>query len=313
MAGLDFETTSTDSSSVIPFISQTNNIQLKINTSKEVILDVLGVTPNAAVEIPNFTGSIDLFEVLSPTQLKLVITTNNTKGVYDIVINNAGVKNTLWENNGVGLFIVKEFTWMDFSTNGESITHGNAAGNDIRYKSGMTLKRDAAGMWFEGVSIWSCWMKVEKLAWNRGENKTYQMILTSSNTRMVGFAGDDTNEGSGSQQYWEAEVNVHFDNSNNIWGLYGKTLSNSHWNQSASKSYSSGDVLKLKFENDGQEGSVLRIYKLPSADPSDWDDESNLFHSITIPATANHDSDRIMPFAIPNSGNSGRFIAAKVG
>lgn len=210
--------------------------------------------------------------------------------------------------------IILSSVWIDLRLNGDTFTDGNGAGNDIRYKSGMSMTRDVDGMYFNGANPWSSWVKFESLAWTRGENKTLQWIFTRpSSSMMIGIGSDATDENS-SKQYRQAECEAYFSNSNTLYGLYGNNgIIGNSVSQQVNTSISGGSgVFKIKFTNDSTINSgVFSIYELPSADENDWGDESNLINSFTN-TLIGADELNIMPFIIPRNGGSQRFIALKI-
>lgn len=303
----------TNYSNPIPFISSGAN---SMNPSTTVNMTISGenFTPTTTVSIPGFDGTINSTTVNSSSELVVNITAGTTETTYDIVVSNGGVLNTIWTGNGENLLTVATSTWKDLRLGGDTFTDGNGAGNDIRYRSGMGLTRDANGMYFTGSNPWGSWVKFESLGWTRGTNKILQWIFTNpTSSMMIGIGSDATNETS-SAQYGQAEVEVYFQNSTTMYGLYGNNGSpGSIGNQSNSTTIPSGAVFKIKFTNDGTAGSsVVTLYRIPSASPADWDDESTVLKTFTVGGSLNPNETNIMPFIIPRSGGSQRFIAVKV-
>lgn len=129
---------------------------------------------------------------------------------------------------------------------------------------------------------------------------------------MIGIGSDATNESS-SSQWAEAEVQAYFSGTTSFWGLYGNNgTPGSFGNQANGVSIAAGSTFKIKFEDDGDAGDRFTLYQLPSASSSDWDDESNVLSTFLIGGTLNPDETNIMPFIIPRSGGSQRFIAVRV-
>ncbi len=305
----------------IPYITDSFKKVRAPNTTSIVTINGENFTPNTTVSIinPTFTGTINSVNVLNPKKIELNITTGATLATHDIVISNNGVLNTQWPGNGTGLFKVQVSNWIDLRAGGTTLTAGNASGNDIRYRSGMSIHRDAGGMYFTGASIWSSWVKFESLVWSRGSNKTLEWIFSqpnsSSSSMMIGIGSTATNEAS-SAQYAQGEVQVYFNTATSMWGLYGNNGTiGSAGNQSASTSLSScaSGILKARFTNDGTAGSgIFTLYCLPSTNPAVWDDTSNILTSFTIGGSLNPSQSNIMPFIIPQNGGTQRFIAVKV-
>jgi hypothetical protein len=305
----------TNTSNPIPFITTEFKQTLSPSTTQTITIEGKNFTPSTTVSITNpiFTGTIDDINIISPTKMEVTITTDTTEDVYDIVLSNNGVVNTSWTSNGTDLLEVKTSTWIDLRSGGDSFTSGNAAGNDIRYQSAMTLNRDTSGMYFTGTNPWSSWVKFESMRWNRGTNKTLQWIFSSPDSNMmIGIGSNATNE-TATDQYRQAEIEAYFSSSTSLWGLYGNNGTiGATGSQSNSQTITTGTILKIKFEEDGDAGDRFTLYQLPSANPIDWNDESTILTSLIIGGSLNPDESIIMPFIIPTSGGSQRFIALKV-
>lgn len=300
--------------SLVPYL--TNTINFVTGTSETQTFTLLGNNfgTDSIITIPGFDGSVNSVNVINPSKMEVNITAGTTIGLFDIIVTSSGMNNTVWTGNGEDLLEVRTISpWKDLRIGGDSFTSGNSSGNDIRHKNNMTLNRDANGMYFTGQNPWSSWVKFESLGWTRLENKTLQWIFTApSSSMMIGIGSDATNENS-SAQYAQAEVQIYFSSSTNMWGLYGNNGNiGSYGNQSQGNSISSSGIYKAKFEADGGVGSTLTLYQLPSADPSDWDNENTIITSFQIGGTLNPDEDNIFPFIIPRNGGSQRFIAVKV-
>jgi hypothetical protein len=298
----------------IPFISSVK-INVAPSVTKTFTIEGKKFTPTSDVSIinPTFDGTIDTVNVLSPTSIEVTVTTTATEELYDLVITNGGVLNTQWSGNGVDGFEVKK-SWIDLRLGGEVFTDGNAAGNDIRYKSTMSMSRDANGMYFTGQGIWSSWVKFESLGWTRGSSKTLQWIFAEPDgAMMIGIGSDATNE-SASTQYQQSEVVAYFSASSlsSLHGNNGTVGSETSQSNSTSLNSCGSDVFKIKFENDGSAGGQFTLYCLPSAAESDWDDELTVMKTFAIGGSLNPDEVNIMPFIIPRSGGAQRFIAVRV-
>ncbi len=307
----------TNSSNPVPYISTTTRFKMQPSSTRTFTLEGVNFLPTTAVSITNpaFSGTVDSVNVLSPTEMEVTVTSTATEDVHDIVLSNSGVLNTVWTGNGVDLFEVVTSTWVDLRAGGDALTDGNGAGNDIRYRSGMSMSRDANGMWFTGANPWSSWVKFESLGWTRGTNQTLSWVFTGPDSAMmIGIGSDATNE-SGSDQYRQAEVEIYFNSSTNMWGLYGNNGTvGSAGNQSHSQSLSgcASDVFKGVFEDDGDAGDTFTLYCLPSANQSDWDNTATVMTTFSIGGSLNPDESNIMPFIIPRNGGAQRFIAVKV-
>lgn len=277
-------------------------MQLNQGVTTDIFIRGGWFTNETTVVIEGIT--INSLTIQKEDTMVLNITTPNQDGFHNVEVTNQG-GTTIFENG----IEVKLSEWVDLRQNGDSFQ----TGTDIRFRGGMSLNRSTTGMKFNGGNPWSSWVKFESLKWNRGENKTLQWIMdTPTANMMIGIGSDSTDENSGAQ-YIQGEVLAYFTNSNSFWGLYGNNGTiGSTGNQSNFANFSANSVLKLKFEGDGGLGSTFSMYQLPSSDPSDWDDESNLITSFQIGGTLNPDEGVIMPFIISRADDVQDFIAIKI-
>lgn len=297
----------TNSSNPIPFISS-GGYSMPPSSTKIIVISGENFTPSTVASIPGFDGTVNSTTVNSSSELEISITAGTTETIYDIVISNGGVLNTIWAGNGVNLLTVATSNWIDLRAGGASFTDGNGAGNDIRYRSGMGMSRDSSGMYFTGSTPWSSWVKFESLGWTRGTNKTLQWIFTRPDAAMMIGIGSTTTDETSTAQYYQAEIEAYFSSATNFASFYGKST-----NQSVSYNISGGSgVFKLVFEDDGDAGSTYTLYEIPSANQADWDNTSLVRKTGTITAGFAFSGTDIMPFIIPRNGGAQRFIAVKV-
>ena len=263
-------------------------------------------TPTTTVAIEAQT--VHSVDFIDDNTLEVYYSSGNAEGSYDIEITNSSGSTLL--SQGV---VVAAAQWQDLRVGGATFTHGNAAGNDIRYPSGMTLVRNVDGMYFTGANPWSSWVKFESLGWNRGDENTLEWIFTTPNgAMMIGIGSDATNESS-TAQYGQAEVLAYFTNASNFWGLYGNNGNpGGISNQAQNTPINSSGVYKVKFENDGKKDAKFTLYQLPSASEADWNDESTIITSFAIGGSINPDEPNLMPFIIPRSSTSQKFIAVRI-
>ncbi len=263
----------------------------------------------------NFTGSsltvsisgvtINNTTIVNNTEVIVNITTAATTDTVDIVISNSCGSDTITD----GLQILNS-TWKDLRLGGDAFTTGNGAGNDIRYRTGMNVVRNANGMYFTGSNPWQSWVKFESCQFTRGSGTTVEWIFSHDNTFMIGIGGLTTDENSNAQ-YIQGAVLSYFNGTANYWGLYGSSPTNgTNWNQGSGQAITSNTVYKLKIENDGSSGNDITLYQLPSANPADWDDESTVIHTIT--STNANTQTPLVPFIIPRNSVNNYFIALKV-
>ena len=278
---------------------------ITINQSTSKVLKIKGsfFTPDLTVTINGQVVNSVTF--ISDNEIDVDFTTGTTDGSYSIEISN-GCGSYKIDN----VIIVQLSVWQDLRAGGTTFS-----GTDILAKNGVVINRDANGMFFTGgQNPWASWVKFQSLAWQRGQLKNCQWIFTRPESfMMIGIGSTATNENS-TAQYAQAEVEAYFNNSTSLWGLYGNNGTvGGAGNQNVTTNISGGTgVFKIKFTKDGSAGGVFTIYELPSANQSDWDNESNVIASFTIAGTIAPDEVNIMPFIIPRSGGTQRFLAIKV-
>lgn len=258
--------------------------------------------PGSTVVIPGVVVNSVTF--VSPGELLVNVTTSDVDAFHNVTL-----------TNDCGSFVVasglevKLSSWKDLRFGGDPFT----LGTNIRIRSGMTVLRDAFGMHFSGLNPWSSWVKFTGCAWTRGQNKTIQWVFTRPDAAMmIGIGSDATNEGAG-DQYRQGEIHAYFQSSTTMWGLYGNNGTvGGTGNQGVSAALGSFAAWKVKFEGDGGQGSLFTLYGLNGVNVSDWDDETNVINSFTVGGSLNPDEPNLMPFIIPRTGGTQRFLALKV-
>lgn len=277
-------------------------IRLNQDITTDIFIRGGWFTNATTVEIPGIT--VNSTTILDDDTIRVNITTPTTDGLFNVQVTNEGGTTTFADGIEVQLS-----TWVDLRQGGDTFT----IGTDIRVRSGMSVGRDTDGMFFNGGNPWASWVKFESLQWNRGENKTLQWIFTGPTANMMIGIGSNATDENNNAQYGQAENEAYFTNATNFWGLYGNNGTiGSAGNQANGNAIVSGSTLKMKFENDGGQGSTFTLYQLPDSDPSNWDDESNVILTMTVGGTLNPDENIIMPFIIPRAGDAQRFIALKL-
>lgn len=285
-----------------------SNISEQISPSATTTITVTGdfITPDVAVQVPGLT--VTNVTWISSNEFTFDVTSLDVGDNYDVIVSTASGSETF-----VDAIQVVLSAWVDLRLGGASLTDGTAAGNDIRYRTGMSMSRDAQGMSFSGLNPWGSWVKFESLGWTRGFGTSLEWIFTSPvAAMMIGVGSDATDEASNSQ-FFQAETVAYFQNANTFWGLYGnnRTVGGSATNNNFT-SVPTGTTFKILFTDDGGRGGTFTLYQLPSADPSDWDDVSTILTTFTIAGSINPDEPNLLPFIIPRSGGAQRFIAIKV-
>jgi hypothetical protein len=111
-------------SSPIPYIKTTVSKKMWMSTTKNIILDWDNFTPNSIVEIPWFDWTINSTTPLSKYQLETNITSWPNNQIYNIVVSNNWILNTLWAWNWAWLLNITENIWDSITWYGDSKTFG---------------------------------------------------------------------------------------------------------------------------------------------------------------------------------------------
>jgi len=90
---------------IAPFL-ETNPVLLGSLENEILILQWVYFTPTTSVSIPWFGGTINSTTIVDPNTIQLDVTSWTTIGDFDIVLDNSGILNTVWPNNGVDYITV---------------------------------------------------------------------------------------------------------------------------------------------------------------------------------------------------------------
>ncbi len=101
-------------SSPIPYITS-DKITIPINSTVDISISGVNFLPNSTLIIPGFWWTINSVTPISPFQLNANITTPSTTWIFDIVISNNGVLNTLWPWNWQGLLNIIDPNAIDIN------------------------------------------------------------------------------------------------------------------------------------------------------------------------------------------------------
>lgn len=283
-----------------PIVSS-SSIVIPTDTSKNFIINGYHFTPNTTVSFNSSNISVTSVIFINPNQLNIFASANQVESLYDMVVTNEVGFITL--SNFLNVY---EISWIDLRLGGDTLIEGD----DIRVRSGITIGRDADGMFFDGLNPWSSWVKFElsELSWQRNAERTLDIIFTRpTNSMMLGIGSDQTNETS-SSQFSQGEVLAYFSNSTTFFGFYGNNgTPGSTGSQSVSQNITSTTgVYKLSFEEDG---NVVKFYQLDNADESSWEG-GTLISETTISFSPQQTN--LFPMIIPRSGSAQRFIALRL-
>jgi hypothetical protein len=294
-----------------PFLESVSGGTMSPSATSTLTLVGENLDYNTTVSIPGWEGSVGATRYISAHQIEVDVTAGNTETTYSVVLSNGGLDSTNYQiDNGEAALSVQTSAWIDLRAGGAAFTAGNASGNDIRHDATMTMVRDSNGMYFTGENPWGSWAKFESEQFTRGTGQTVEWIFATDGNMMLGVSGLTTDESSASQ-WQQGGVMGYFASGTSFNGYYGSSPSaGSTWNQTATATVSANVILKLKIENDGSSGENLTLYQLPSASPSDWDDESTVL-STTV-SNNNNTQTPIVPFLIPRNSANNYFVALKV-
>jgi len=98
-------------SNPIPYITTQNQIIIPNNSTNTITLEWDDFLPNSQVTIPWFPWTIDSVNVISQSRIEIDVTTNGDSWVYDFVVSNNWILNTLWSWNWVDLLRVTAADW----------------------------------------------------------------------------------------------------------------------------------------------------------------------------------------------------------
>ncbi|PID70822.1 hypothetical protein CSB37_00185 [bacterium DOLZORAL124_38_8] len=91
-----------------PFITTTTPVTYDGLSTQTITLDGVNFLPSTTISIPNFAGTINNTNVLSPTRLEVNVTLPNINQTYSFVASNGGAGSTDWgNNNGNNLLVVQ--------------------------------------------------------------------------------------------------------------------------------------------------------------------------------------------------------------
>ena len=113
-----------------PYISTQNQIIVSPNTTQNISISGQNIAPDSQLEISWFDGTINASYGLSPTELFANITTGSTSNTYNLVINNNGVKSSLWPNSNNNLLnVIAPVLWNWSAGNYTETFESNSLGS----------------------------------------------------------------------------------------------------------------------------------------------------------------------------------------
>ena len=176
------------------------------------VLEGLNFSSESTVSIPGFEGVIENVNYVDG-RLEITISTNETEGIYSLIIHNVCSTNSEFLENGNNQLQITSMEWLDLRINGDDFSN-------LRVRSGMTVHRDEQGMYFSGIGPWASWVKFEDQGFQRGEGTTVEWIFNNNDYFMIGIGSTETNE-LGYEQHKEAEWLAYFSSANYFYGMFG--------------------------------------------------------------------------------------------
>lgn len=287
---------------------------IELGSQKEICLcgenftadTIVGLVPHSEGEIDE--SAIALVEsAFNQSTSKLTITLPVTseegwfntasEGIYDLILDvDKGVRQI-----NPSAVEIKLIPWLDLRAGGEEFT-----AEELTYATRLNLNRDADGMWFSGDTGWDTWAYFGKIEHSRSQPKTYEWIFShTTGAMMIGIGGVNANPTT-TTAYYESEIVGYFNSQTSFNRFYGDRS-----NGGTSTTVTANAVKKFVLEHNGEGGYSYWIYELPSADPANWGDTSNLKETGVIPSVFNESDSPIAPyFSCHNSTH--RLIAVRL-
>lgn len=286
-----------------PYVSQINSGNILQNKTKTIIISGSFFTPDTVVSSEGAT--LNSLKFVNSHLIEVEVTAGPNVGTFDLVLDNGSDQKTI-APSAIKVMNLSDSV-VDLRSGGTEFT--TAA---IAVRSDMRFVRTGNGLYFLGRSPWGSWARFvgdnREWVWNRNLKRTVSWIFTNTNRLMLGI-GSESNRQSSDTQYAEGEILAYFPSPTIIDRFFGNngTLGNTvvqqigfNWSDSTAK--------KLVLESNGEPGSRYSFYQLPSEDPADWLDTSNLIATGTIENQMSADEPTIMPFVIPDNGDSTLFL-----
>lgn len=272
-----------------PIITAIDPIVFPISVTTTVGLKGEFFTPTMVITCP--TATISNYTFINQQECTFDIITS-TAQVNTITATTAGGSDTITIESVLSL-------WIDLRL-------GSTSTFTEEHKAGTTVTRYSDGMGSNG-SLWSNWIRFPSDQWNRSTLKQCSIIMKKSAANMAGIMSTEEQDENSSAQYYQAEIYAYMP-STYMWGFYGTNSANTGISGNQSNVTISTPYYKIQFNDNGQSGSTFRIFGL--ADLTNFDDESDLLGTWTVPASFTANDNPIMP-CVTMSGAT-RIVAYKV-
>lgn len=105
----------------IPYLTDISPSFIQAGETHTLTLTGGGFSPDTTVVVPGMEGSIDVLEIVSPSQLEITLSpTEINKGLFDILIQNNTSSNLAWGDNGVDVLEINSDITLVPRNQGES-------------------------------------------------------------------------------------------------------------------------------------------------------------------------------------------------
>lgn len=228
---------------------------------------------------------------ISPQEMRITFIPTVSETLSLILSHSEGTKSNYWESNiGHEAIKVKDKLWIDLRLGGDVLT----ANVDYALVPGMSMTRTSQGMTFQGMNPWSARVTFPCVSWNRDVNFTASMVVKFSTSAAMHGVGSTAMAESSTSQYGQGETLLYVNGSGSIYGFYGNNGNiGSAVSCSNSGTFNSTKFHRIDIIND----NTFEVYELPSGNPEDWDDSSNLKYRQTSCLTP--DKQNLMLMVIP--------------
>jgi len=110
-------------SSTIPYLMDVEPSSIQAGSTNTLTITGGGFSPETTVVVPGMIGTIDVVEIISPSQLEITLSPEETnKGGFDILIQNNDSSNLAWGDNGVDVLeITSDITLIPQNTGGTTL------------------------------------------------------------------------------------------------------------------------------------------------------------------------------------------------
>lgn len=283
-----------------PYVSSIN--PSKILSDSRQTLTIIGsfFTPKTTVDSESFTTVT--VEFVSSSRIRVVVETSDDLGPVDLTIDNG--RATLLES-AIEIFD-KSVSIVDFRSGGTPF------GNDaIETRSDMSWRRSSNGLEFSGRNPFGSWARLvgdnDAWVWKRADKRDLSLIFTNTSSFMLGIGSRANNPNSGTQ-YYQAEILGYFGSATSFGGIFGNNGTPGAGVNDQNPVAINNLVKKITFTSNGEVGSFVSVYELPSGAISDWSVTGGKIGEYQITSAFAADEPEIMPFLIPRNGNSTLFL-----